>query len=559
MFTLKASYNYIGTDHEVSNFDNEAFTLHLEEREGYLGAVLTAKKPIRMNRLVLDSNYTFVEEDRFFSNGYQSWSTSTEYKRSDRSVGYTKMADWVRLGQYLATAVGDYNFTSYGKLGVFHSETFTYLRKQGSNRIKLYGSRSERQGFTIFDVDMYHDRFSIVKDVDGLELAEGQQYQLLDVAVIEDDYDAAFDQYFFDFCGFSKPKVTRFAGYTSWYNYFRNINEDIILRDLNGLDAVSDLTQIFQIDDGYSKVGDWTLPNPEKFPHGLKPIVDSIHDKGYLAGLWLAPLNVQISSELFKAHRDWLIPSQTFGPKVPQLGLINWGLTFTLDIEKPEVRDFLKHTFEVILQDWGFDMVKLDFLYTACILPRGGKTRGQLMCEAVDLLRECCGDKIILGCGVPLGACMGVFDACRIGCDANKVFGGDMVNKMEMNGEVPSCYNAMVDTIFRRCLNGRAFANDPDVFFLRDDNIDFTYEQKLDLAKVNDIFGSVLFMSDNAGQYSHKAMENLKKIFQPKDYQVKLVEYVEKDVVRIDYTEDGQEKVLQFNLRTGDGNALENF
>ena len=66
-------------------------------------------------------------------------------------------------------------------------------------------------------------------------------------------------------------------------------------------------------------------------------------------------------------------------------------------------------------------------------------------------------------------------------------------------------------------------------------------------------------MSDNAGQYSHKAMENLKKIFQPKDYQVKLVEYVEKDAVRIDYTEDGQEKVLQFNLRTGDGNALENF
>ena len=325
------------------------------------------------------------------------------------------------------------------------------------------------------------------------------------------------------------------------------------------MDAVSDLTQIFQIDDGYSKVGDWTSPIPEKFPHGLKPIVDSIHDKGYLAGLWLAPLNVQISSELFKAHRDWLIPSPTFGPNVPQLGLINWGLTFTLDIEKPEVRNFLKNTFQVILQDWGFDMVKLDFLYTACILPRGGKTRGQLMCEAVDLLRECCGDKIILGCGVPLGACMGVFDACRIGCDANKVFGGDLVNKMEMNGEVPSCYNAMVDTIFRRCLNGRAFANDPDVFFLRDDNIDFTYEQKLDLAKVNDIFGSVLFMSDNAGQYSHKAMENLKKIFQPKDYQVKLVEYVEKDVVRIEYTEDGQEKVLQFNLRTGDGNALENF
>lgn len=559
MFTLNASYTEHGKKHTVTTFDNDAFLLSLQEEKGRITASLTAKKAIRMNCFSLDQERFFTEEDRFLANGYQSWSTTMEYKRSDTVKGYFKPADLLRLGAYLASAVGDYTFTTYEEPGIFHSETFTYLRKQGQNRILLYGSKTERQGFTIFEVDMYRDRFSIRKDLDGLELKAGQVYPVLDVAVIEDEYDAAFDRYFFDFCGFQKPKVDRLAGYTSWYNYFRNINEDIILRDLNHLDAFSDLTEIFQIDDGYSKVGDWTLVNKKKFPHGLKPIVEAIHQKGYKAGLWMAPLNVQMTSRLFREHRDWLIPSPTLGQNFPQLGLINWGLTFTLDIEKSEVRTFLKETFSTILHDWGFDMVKLDFLYTACILPRNGKTRGQLMCEAVDFLRECCGDKIILGCGCPLGACMGVFDACRIGCDANKVFSGDFVNRLQVNREIPSCYNAIVDTVFRRGMDGRAFANDPDVFFLRDTNLEFTFEQKLDLAKTNDIFGSVLFMSDDVGGYSKKAKEVLRTIFEKKEYQVSLAEFVEKDVLRVEYTENGIPKVLQYNVKTGEGNAAENF
>lgn len=46
-----------------------------------------------------------------------------------------------------------------------------------------------------------------------------------------------------------------------------------------------------------------------------------------------------------------------------------------------------------MFDEWHFDMVKLDFLYAAAIEPRNNKTRGQLMCEAMDFLRECCGDK----------------------------------------------------------------------------------------------------------------------------------------------------------------------
>ena len=65
-------------------------------------------------------------------------------------------------------------------------------------------------------------------------------------------------------------------------------------------------------------------------------------------------------------------------------------------------------------------MVKLDFLYSEAMQPRNGKSRGQIMCEAMDFLRECVGEeKLILGCGVPLGPSFGVVDACRISCDVD--------------------------------------------------------------------------------------------------------------------------------------------
>ena len=53
--------------------------------------------------------------------------------------------------------------------------------------------------------------------------------------------------------------------------------------------------------------------------------------------------------------------------------------------------------------------------------------------------------------------------------------------------------------------------NDPDVFFLRNNNLKFTQEQKLLLARINNLCGNVLFVSDNAGDYDEKQLELLKK------------------------------------------------
>lgn len=73
--------------------------------------------------------------------------------------------------------------------------------------------------------------------------------------------------------------------------------------------------------------------------------------------------------------------------------------------------------FDTVLNDWGFDLVKLDFLYATAVVPLHNKTRGQLAYESIDFLRECVGNKQILGCGVQQMPCFGKVEYMRIGAD----------------------------------------------------------------------------------------------------------------------------------------------
>jgi alpha-galactosidase len=157
----------------------------------------------------------------------------------------------------------------------------------------------------------------------------------------------------------------------------------------------------------------------------------------------------------------------------------------------------------VVLDEWGYDMVKLDFLYAVCLIPSKTKTRGQIMTEAMEFIRECVGDKLILGCGVPLGPSFGLVDYCRIGCDVGLDWDDKAFMRL-LHRERISTLNAVGNAIGRRQLNGRAFLNDPDVFLLREDNIMLTETQRETLSIVNHIFGSLIFTSDNIKKYDSK-------------------------------------------------------
>lgn len=566
MFDKVRSVFQIGkVELQQNALDGRGFSLKLDVKEDSIKCILTAKANLTMKSFSIIGEDAFDDDDLFYANGYQAWTTSREFSKDDTFDGLIKAAHITKFVKHFAGLSGDYHFESYGEKGKFHSYTYCYFREPGEREITLYGSKHERTGFTIFSVDMEEEKLVIKKDVEGLTLKAGQEYEIFDIAIIKGDMDKVMDEYFFGFVGCKKPAIKHLSGYTSWYNYFQNISEEIILRDLDGLDRASEEVNIFQVDDGYQQaVGDWLLIDEKKFPNGMKYIADKIHDKGYKAGIWLAPFSAQVSSQLAKDHPDWLLTHNRNGKKM--LGCQGWGGAYTIDIYNPDAREYIKHVFDVVLNEWGFDMVKLDFLYSQCIEPRNGKTRGEIMCDGVDLLREACGDKWILGCGVPLGACMGIFDACRISCDASKNWKfkvekglaiNDLVSSIRINCENPSSQNAIINTIFRNHLDGRAFCNDPDVFFLRDININYTWEQKLLHGKINSVCGNVLFVSDNAGDFDDERIEYLKEFFKNKDYKVQLAEYVGKNDIRLDFTENGEKKSLVFNLITGASNIFE--
>ena len=554
VFRLK--YSLAGAVYETVGYSGPHFSVITVNDESGVKLTLIPSRPITLISASLEFWHEYEKNEKFFVNGYQSWTTSGEMSAEDIYRGTTPLAGVTKYTKDMAITSGDYAFTRYEpRPGFFHSFTYTYLRR--GDEFELFGSLSERNGYTVFYSDMEKHIFSVEKDVEGLTISE--PYEMFDIVRFVGGYDEVFDKYFAAMSLPAKKRVDRLTGYTSWYNYFQKIDENIILRDLKGLSRAREIVNIFQIDDGYEPfVGDWLDYNGRDFPNGMKTIADAVHREGYLAGIWLAPFNVQRGkSRILKEHPDWLIRNPD---GKPQLGCVAWGGAYTLDIYNPEVREHLKKVFDTVLNDWGYDMVKLDFLYSQCRTPRDNKTRGTIMCEAMDFLRECVGDKLILGCGVPLGPAFGVVDACRISCDVDLSYGGKFYNSMSINNELPSAQNAINNSMFRRHLNGRAFLNDPDVFFLRDHNLTFTWEQKLLLAKINNLFGRVLFVSDDAGEYSEAELEVLKETFRESDAKILDVKCVGARAdgnYEIKFIENGEEKLLYFNLFTGASNILE--
>ena len=537
----------VGSEVVTSNaLENDLYKLEIENIDNRYSVTLLPKATFELVDFYAEMPYKFRATDKFFANGYQSWTKTKEWKANEIMPSTIKLANISEYTKDIAKKTSDEWIVDYsGKKGEFHSHCYTYVKT--GERVRLWGSLSEKTGYTIFKVKMNENKFYFCKDLLGKVVTE--PLKVFDIVYFEGDYEEVFDKYF---AMWKMPETRhgKMMGYTSWYNYFQNITEDIIIRDLNGLDPYKDQVNIFQIDDGYETfIGDWLDPNPEKFPKGMKYIADEIHKKGYKAGIWLAPFNCQKVSRMAKEHPDWLIRHENGEPMV---GCIAWGGAYTFDIYNENVREYLRHVFDVVLNEWGYDMVKLDFLYSQCIKPRHGKSRGEIMCDAMEFLRECVGDKLFLGCGVPIGPALGICDACRISCDVDLTYKGKFYSRIQVSNEMLNARSAINNSIFRRHLSGRAWMNDPDVFFLRNNNLKFTNEQKYLLGRINNLCGDVLFVSDNAGDYDKHAQELIKVFFNKTDEKILTAEYISESVIKLVTEKNGHEITTVFNIDKGE-------
>ena len=117
----------------------------------------------------------------------------------------------------------------------------------------------------------------------------------------------------------------------------------------------------FVMDDGWfgqrktdhAGLGDWYV-NQEKFPHGLKPLIDKVHSLGMDFGLWVEPEMVNPDSDLYRAHPDWVLnfPGRPRSEQRTQL---------VLNLARPDVRAYVLGFLDKLLNENDIAFLKWDY------------------------------------------------------------------------------------------------------------------------------------------------------------------------------------------------------
>ena len=428
-----------------------------------------------------------------FCNGYQSWTDSREFYLSEKEKNVTRLPSFL-LKSFALDRYGDATFYPYEK-GKLHGYDLFYAR--GKKELFILNG-NVKVAWLAVEVERKSGRVSLFSMVNGIALKAGETLTVCDYYCTE-SIEEGFALY-----GALYPKkpIEKLFGYTSWYNYYQNVTEGILLRDLAALDDRFDL---FQIDDGYeTAVGDWLSVDAQKLPRGLAPIVEKVHERGMKAGIWLAPFVAEKKSALFAEHPDWFKKGEDGEPVVCGC---NWSGFYALDLENADVLDYIKRCL-THYREMGFDFFKLDFLYAASLPRYDGISRSMAAERAYAVIREALPDKLLLGCGATLFNGAGKFDYMRVGPDVSLVF-DDVCYMRVMHRERISTKTTLQNTVYRSLFDGRLFGNDPDVFLLRDDNIKLSKEQRQALITLSALFGSLLMTSDNVGAYDEATRRQL--------------------------------------------------
>lgn len=535
-----------------ASFGNDTLlvTMDWNEDENRSKVSLRALLPIYLHQIVLSAPYSTEGVDtRYFCNGFQSWTSSREYKADEHIPRLNRL-----LNPYSKNA-GDYYFYQYPrKKGQLHSWSWTYWRDEA--QYQILASLAENTGFTAFRFNTKERSLSIEKDCAGRLLLADKSFEVFDLLFLRASGYGAYKDFMDSYAQlwhqkYSSPNkgtAQSMIGWTSWYQYYTKIDEKIIDDNLEAFAKRSIPIDIFQIDDGYQQaVGDWLKTN-KKFPKGMKLIADKIHENGYKAGIWLAPFVAAKNSETFKNHPDWFVKNKK-GKHLRVARNVMWkGPYYALDIYHPEARAYIQLVLKTILEDWNFDLIKVDFLFAVCLQPRPGRTRGQIMHDAMLLLREAAGpDKLILGCGVPLAQSFGLVDYCRIGNDAHLGWEFKILKGLHAH-ERPSTISTLQNTIYRNVLSGTFFQNDPDVFILRDKKTKLNSNQKTTLFLLNQLLGELLFSSDYIADYTKAQMEQYLSAFPMRYAIITEIKPFDNNAYRISFLIGIREYIVYVNL-----------
>lgn len=165
----------------------------------------------------------------------------------------------------------------------------------------------------------------------------------------------------------------------SWEGVYFDINEpgmEAMMRDIADMGG-----ELFVMDDGWfgskyprnddtTSLGDWVV-NTHKLPNGIGGLLKTARDAGIDFGIWIEPEMVNIKSELYEKHPEYVLKADR-RDIIPGRG----GSQVALDLGNPKVQDLVFEVVDTLLTNYPqIDYIKWDA--NTAILNRGSQYQGK--------------------------------------------------------------------------------------------------------------------------------------------------------------------------------------
>ena len=445
-------------------------------------------------------------------NGYQSWTGTRSFRADEFDPD-----PWSGL---LKIGLIDIRNPSPQRPGHFRSHMFGAVKNLESGEAVVAGFLTGHRAFGTLEVRVAGERcvrFAAMLDYDEIALDPGDTIPTEPVWLAsgwsENDLLAAYASAVGAAMG-ARVAARNPIGWCSWYYYFTRVTEDDVLDNLRALAELRSRypCNYIQIDDGYqAEIGDWLIANG-KFPHGMAWLAEQIRNTGFDAGIWTAPFLARSGSRLLAEHPEWFVKNRRGRPRFALYNPLwgKWGNCYALDTTHPEALDWVRRTFGTIAREWGYRVLKLDFLYAAALPgcrhdPRA--TRAAALRRGLEAIREAVGDEVfLLGCGCPLAPAIGVVDAMRIGPDVAPFWTnfGSRVPCRDLHGLATK--HAIRNTLTRAFMHRQWWLNDPDCLMVRDAETELTADEVRSLATVIAATDGMIVLSDRIDRLSEERL-----------------------------------------------------
>jgi alpha-galactosidase len=446
----------------------------------------------------------------FLRNGYQSWSTTRSYRISEKPL-----RPFLKLVSLATSNMANLPSNTPGNLS---SEMYSVITDLIDGRSILVGQEPPFDQFFYIRLNVKRrgvSFFELIYDF-GRQMLEPGESLALDGIVFLSGLRPEVEQSYFqgirERTGYEPPSRNH-RGWASWYQYHDNITPDILYRNIEAIRSHNLGFDFFLVDDGWqAAMGDWLDQSPA-FKGKMREIADTVRAAGMRPGLWLAPFSVAGNSELFRLHPEYVLKNEYGKPLKAGYNPTWQCFYYGLDVTHPRFAEYLREVIRVAVNEWGFEYLKCDFLFSACLHGAAHHelrlSRSMVLKSGMRLIREESGENaVILGCGMPLSAGIGLVDTMRVGPDTGD-FWIKLSGRLLRTGAMIGARNSLRNFMVRSPMHKRLWLNDPDCVMVRDVNTRLKPAERTAQMDAIAVSGGLLTYSDDFSALSQRAFQDI--------------------------------------------------